>query len=165
MTGGTQLGFRDGSDGFFFTDPSLRGCTSRLPGAWSLDMLGVSGCVLYLALMPRADAKLFAIEDDRLRPGYRWCDRVGGGFAVAGFLEAAVADSFRDCADVASSCPLPSFSSSSGMSSVLLAWLVGPVGSFNSSERRLWCCSSSFRVRRASVLLVDWEAFANSPAA
>jgi hypothetical protein len=50
------------------------------------------------------------------------------------------------------------------MSSVL-DWLGGPIGSFSSSDSRLWCCSSSLNVRNASWLVVLLEALANSPAA
>ncbi len=51
LPGGTQLGRRGESPvsevSLTFVDPSLRGCTSRLPGAWSLEMLGVSGWPRY----------------------------------------------------------------------------------------------------------------------
>ncbi len=145
-------------------DPSLRGWTSRLPGAWSLDTLGVSGWALYLALMPRADARLFAMDDERLRPGYRCWGSEGGGFAVVDFVDVGDVGSFGGGVEVASfPCSWASFSSS-GVSSVL-AWRGRPMGSLSSSDRRLWCASSSLRVRRASMLLVEREALANSPAA
>jgi hypothetical protein len=58
----------------FVLDPSRRECGSRLPGAWSLDTLGVKGVPLYFDLMPLAEARLLAIEDDISR---RCWDRVG----------------------------------------------------------------------------------------
>ncbi len=149
-----------------FMEPSLRGCTSRLPGAWSLDTLGVSGWVLYLALIPLADARLLAIEDERLRPGYLWCDRVGGGFT--GGVCFVVGSSFGGPSLLEPSWLSPSFSSSSSSSSrsfSMLPWLGGPTGSFSSSDSRLWCSSNSLSVRSASMLLVLLDAFANSPAA
>ncbi len=58
------------------------------------------------------------------------------------------------------------FSSSSGISpSRLEGWLVGSWGSLSSSESRLWWSSSSFKVRRASILVVSLAALENSPAA
>ncbi len=72
--GGTQLGWREASgasDSLVLDDASFRGWTSRLPGAWSFETLGLSGWPRYLeALIPRADAKLLAMEEDRSRPVY-----------------------------------------------------------------------------------------------
>src|SRR6478735_6267568 len=66
-----------------------RGCeaASRFPGAWSLETLGARGWPLYFDRMPRAVAKLLAIEEDISRGAYlRW---VGGDSffdAVESFL-------------------------------------------------------------------------------
>ena len=47
-----------------------------------METLGASGWLGYFDLMPRADARLLAMEDVRLRPGSRWCARVGKALDV-----------------------------------------------------------------------------------
>jgi hypothetical protein len=66
--GGTQLGFLSGDVDW---RPFLRIGTSRLPGACCVLILGESARRLFEDLIPRADAKLLAIEELISRGGIR----------------------------------------------------------------------------------------------
>lgn len=154
--GGTQPGFPDWCSMMlciFDFDPSLLACESTFPGAISLETVGLSGWPRYLDRMPRAEAKLLAIDDDiSLEVDLRWLERPGMCEALVLLpCEPSVAASFSDNVPFSS---LPSVGSVGASD-----------GSWSSSARRLWCASSSLSVLSASALDVSFAAFANSPAA
>jgi hypothetical protein len=133
-------------------------------------MLGERGCPwpLYLDRMPRAEAKLLAMDDVKLRGG-RCCWVRDGTFAPPdAAVPATEASSFPPFRGPSLSVLVPdsSFESDGG---VTFSSVAPPSacsgGSSRSSARRRWCSSSSRRVRRASRLEVCLAALANSPAA
>lgn len=61
-------------------EPVLLDAVSTFPGTSVLERLGLRGSERYFDRMPRADAKLLAIEAPSSRDGYRCCfGRVGRG--------------------------------------------------------------------------------------
>ena len=57
----------------FDRDPVFREPASTFPGASVLETLGLSGWLRYLERMPRAEARLLAIEAPKSRGGYLGC--------------------------------------------------------------------------------------------
>lgn len=126
--GGTQAGFPDWWSimlCIFDFDPSLRACESTFPGAMSLETVGLSGCPRYFDRMPRADAKLLAIDDDiSLDVDRRWLERPGMCEALVLLpCEPSAVASFSDKA------PFSSLAS--------VGWGGASGGSWSSSARRL----------------------------
>lgn len=130
-----------------------------------METLGLRGWPLYLNRMPRAEARLLAMDDVSSREdGRRWprsdgtCGRgfaagcsvfEGSPVAEASFGSLGCFSSVVESASVSASVDCAAFSA----------------GNLSSSESRRWCSSRSFSVRRASMQVVFWAAFENSPAA
>jgi len=113
--------------------------------------------------MPRADARLLAIEEDISRGGMRrgtyipdalGLDRRGEDERATSLLVSRSSETAGDGLTVFSEAVTTSVSVTDISA-----------GSFRSSESFWWCCSKSLSVLKASSLHVPTAAFANSPAA
>lgn len=159
LTGGSQLGPELGVASW------LRRRAEMAPGAFVVVRPGDRG---WAARMPRAEARLLAIEEESSRGGMRrgGCNEVAAGVrrdgvgccVDGGAEEEDLARSSATAAEV----EMGASESVERSASVIVG---GGLGATRRFERVVWCVASRARVRRASGLVVVEAAFANEVAA
>lgn len=163
LTGGSQLGPELGMGAVL---SCVRRRAEMAPGALVVVRPGERGCAVR---MPRAEARLLAIEEESSRGGMRrgGCrlvpagvrrDEVGCPPAVGGASEEDLARSSATAADVEMGASEPVERSAS-------VSVGGGFGATRRAERVVWCVARRARVRRASGLVVVVAAAAKEVAA
>ena len=160
LTGGSQLGPELGPE--MGVESWERRRAEMAPGALVVVRPGERGCAVR---MPRAEARLLAIEEESSRGGMRrgdWREVVAGVrrddvgcCAVGGAGEEDLARSSATAAEV-------EMGAVERSASVIVG---GGLGATRRLERVVWCVARRARMRNASGLVVVVAAFANEVAA
>lgn len=163
LTGGSQLGPELGPEIGVVSWERRR--AEMAPGALVVVRPGERGCAVR---MPRAEARLLAIEEESSRGGMRrggWREVVAavrrddvGCCAVGGAGEDDLARSSATAAEV----EMGASSAVDRSASVIVG---GGLGATRRVERVVWCVARRARMRKASGLVVVVAAFANEVAA